>query len=557
MIRWSYVGSRLALLAVVWAFFAFAFDPLLKRGMAKALSSALGAKVDIGGVRTHIFPPSLQLKDFAAADSAVSAAQLDGLRWGTPRKRSGALPKVPPSAAAQKLKGWAQSHAKMPGFEGGKLAGLKDVKLDAKSLASSKLAEELEAKWKNKLDALETTVSTAAAAADLKELERLFNQAKGSGSIPDKLKSAKELLDRVQSLRQKTSSLRKELDSGLAGMRGELEILRKAKDGDLKGLAGELGLPSFDQESLTAYLLGPKAADAVTRVIHLVRTSRKAMSPAKKAPLQAARGVTVPFPKERSWPAYWLKDMRLSGTAELGGGLDFSGTARDFSTEPALVGKPAILSLSGEQGRRSFVLEAALDHTSETPKESLRLTLKSMPMQAFSVGDPASFALQVTPGNAVVSADISVKGEAISGRITLREEGISLSPSSAGGDPLLNKALSSAFSGISDIELDIVLAGTLDDPELKLNSNFGRAAADGLKKAVGAEVQGKLKALQDQVDAALQGKTAGLDNLLKTRGGGLQQRLGLNDQKLQELQDKIGRELKVPLPKFDLKKLFH
>ena len=45
MIRKSYVVPRLVLLGLLWLFFAFALDPLLKWGLENAGSAALGARV--------------------------------------------------------------------------------------------------------------------------------------------------------------------------------------------------------------------------------------------------------------------------------------------------------------------------------------------------------------------------------------------------------------------------------------------------------------------------------------------------------------------------------
>ena len=40
--RWSYIIPRFILLVLVWAFFFFAFDPLLKMGIVKGLEGQSG-----------------------------------------------------------------------------------------------------------------------------------------------------------------------------------------------------------------------------------------------------------------------------------------------------------------------------------------------------------------------------------------------------------------------------------------------------------------------------------------------------------------------------------
>ena len=176
MIRWSYLGPRLVVLALLWAAAAFALDPLLRRGVERAGSAAVGARVNVSGLSTKIFPPSLRLWGVAVADPeepmrnlfefraasfafegrpllekklVVGAAALEGLTLGTPRTASGALPRAKPSPAAAALSKWAGEAKNAFGAAGaGAEADLAATyKVDPEGLASVKLARELEARW--------------------------------------------------------------------------------------------------------------------------------------------------------------------------------------------------------------------------------------------------------------------------------------------------------------------------------------------------------------------------------------------------------------------------
>ncbi|HNT97082.1 MAG TPA: hypothetical protein PKK31_02315, partial [Elusimicrobiales bacterium] len=119
--RWSYVAPRLTLLVLLWAFFFFAFDPLLKWGMIKGIEKAAKAKAEIAELETGFFPPRLKMAGLAVGDSSaeftnvvefaelsfaaegkpllekklvVEEGTLKGLRFGTPRKTSAKLPFV-------------------------------------------------------------------------------------------------------------------------------------------------------------------------------------------------------------------------------------------------------------------------------------------------------------------------------------------------------------------------------------------------------------------------------------------------------------------------------
>src|SRR5262245_38141297 len=110
--RWGYIIPRAVLLAGIWVFFAFAFDPLLKRELISIGEDAAAAKVDVAGVRTTLFPPRLAVERLRIANHKqpgtnlvefdaltlnvaggpllkklyiVNEGTLSGLRWGTPR----------------------------------------------------------------------------------------------------------------------------------------------------------------------------------------------------------------------------------------------------------------------------------------------------------------------------------------------------------------------------------------------------------------------------------------------------------------------------------------
>ena len=136
--RWTYVIPRLIIVALIWAFMAFGFDPLLRYSAIHSLQAVTGAKVDIRSVRTEFFPPRFSIDAAALAsyrnrglnmlqfDSmkfnlagapllrksyVVEEASVTGVRFGTSRNDNGQLEVVPlsnepeaPSWLTEKLK---------------------------------------------------------------------------------------------------------------------------------------------------------------------------------------------------------------------------------------------------------------------------------------------------------------------------------------------------------------------------------------------------------------------------------------------------------------------
>ena len=579
MIRKSYVVPRLVLLGLFWLFFAFALDPLLKWSLENAGAAALGAKVEVAKVKTGVFPPKLTLRGFAAADPGapmqnlvefeearfalagrpllerkivIDASDLSGLRWGTARKTSGALPKAPPSKLAGKLQEWA-GKSKDVSFD-----AIANVKADAKErisvkpedLQSAKLAGELEGKWPKVTEGWKKKAADFKGPERLKELEALAKDAQ-SGDPLSRAAKAAQALKKIDEFKKSAEEAKRELEAEAAKARADLDAVKKAKAGDLDALRARLQLPSLDPERLSAYLLGPETAARLTKVLRLVETARSKMPP-KGAPREPTpgRGATIEFPKEHSWPSFWLKHVSLAGSADLGGPIDFSGEAADFSSDPPLVGKPARIQLAGGQGARKVKLTSLLDHTHEIARDELTFEYAGLPMPALTAGDASSLSVTVSPAPAAVSGTIVLSGPSLTGTIRYRQSGITLTPSSAQGGTAA-KLAASAFSGIKDLDVEVSLGGTVEEPRFSVKSNLGSALAQGLKAAVGKEAQARLADAQAQIDKLVDGKVKGLQGQLDGALGGSIDSLGLGN--LGELQEQLKKKAGLPL---GLPKLF-
>lgn len=578
MIRWSYVAPRLAVLALLWGLFALALDPLLERGLEKGGSAALGARVELGALDTRFAPPGLSLRRFAAADPGepmrnllefgsaefelqgiallerkvvIEKAELTGLAWGTPRSRSGALPAAPPSRAAAKLREWAASSrdVSFAALAGAKEEAQRRVAVKPEDLASLRLAKELEgrlpaaaADWRRKAEAFD-------APGKAKELERLLQGAR-SGDPVSRLAKAAELRQKLQEAQAQADQVRADIRREAERARADLEAARKAKTADLDALRDRLKLPSLDPERLTAYLLGQETAARLTKVLRLVEAARRRMPAKSQAREQgtglAGRGATIEFPRERSWPSFWLRRAVLAGTADLGGPLELTGSLSDFSSDPPLTGRPARVELSGGQGARKARLLALLDHTGELPRDELHFEYAGLPVAPMTAGDPSALGVSISSGTASLAGTLALSGDALSGSLTYRQAGVRLAPA-AGAGGLAAKVAGSAFAGIRVLEARLSLGGTLQEPSFTLDSNLGAALAQGLKAAIGQEAQARLQEAQAQVARLVDGRLAGLDGQLERHLGSALEPLAGG--KLRELEEKLRGQAASPLPR--------
>ncbi|MFA6030825.1 MAG: TIGR03545 family protein [Elusimicrobiota bacterium] len=582
MIRWSYVGSRAALLALVWAFFAFAVDPLARRAFEKSASRALGAKVTLRKLNTRVLPPTLRIAGLAAADPSdpmrdllrvekarfsfeaapllerklvIRAAEVEGVTWGAPRKRSGAVRREPPSQASVALAKWAGG-AKDLGLGGAASAKAdlaRSYTVKPEDLSSVKLARALEEGWPARFDAWKKKTDAFDAEGRIRELSDLAGKA-GAGEPASRLAALGRFKERSEALRKDAAALRSGVEGELAAARADLKAVEAAKAADLAELEKRLHLPRFDSERLSAYLVGEQGAKRLSTALRVLAAARKRM-PSKGEPSakEAARGVTVEFPRaERSLPGFWLRQAKLTGSAELGTPLAFGGEAVDFSSNPPLLAEPARLRLGGGADGRKLLISAELDHRRPTPRDVLEFRLDGQSVGEFTAGDPASFSVGVGAGTADVSGAVTLAGDALSGRVDFVEKGVRLVPRAAGLDPALARALASALEGVDVLKVGVVLGGTLQQPELRVESNLGGALSGALGKALGKEAAARAGELRAQVDRLAGERVKGLQGQLDARAKGLLGSLGV-EERLGELQKRALGGGK-PLP--DLRRLF-
>jgi len=574
--RWSYLGPRFAVLAVLWAFFFFFFDPLLERGIERQGSKALGARVELEGFHTGFLPPALRLKGFAAADPeqpmrnlvetgrvrfalegrpllekkvVVSLAELEGLSFGTPRARSGAYEGGPPTKAEAALSRWtADAKETGAGFGSNAKSGLaKEYTVNPDELSSVRLAKELEARWPGRFEEWKRKIDAFDAEGRARELSKTAEGLGRGGNIAEKALRLKDLKEKAGELKKGAEELRQGFTADLERFKADLKAVDAAKAADLAELQKRLHLPRFDAERLSAYLLGPRSAGKLAKVLRLVEAARKRM-PAKGAPAarEALRGRTIEFQKERSWPAFWLRKANIAGSADLGGPVDFAGEASDFSTNPPLVPGPARVELKGGSKGRLFELSLELDHRSETPRDLARFRVEGLPMAGFEAGESGSFQAAVGPGAASLSGVIELEGDALKGQVQFTERGVKLEARTQGVPAQMARLIENSLAGISELQATLSLGGTLQAPTLSVSSNLGQAVSGGVSKALGKEVEERTKGLREQVDRALKGRTDKLSGLLGEGAKGPLAKLGAGDARVQELQQSLQKSLGVP-----------
>lgn len=586
MIRWSYILPRFIFLLLIWAFFFFAFDPLLKWSLIKGLEKGVGAKAEIARVRTSFIHPSLYIAGVTVGDPKsefanlaefselkfniagkpllekkliIDEASLAGLKFGTPRKTSGKLSAVKeePSAAIKELKDASRAMA-LDRYDDIKAGAAKDLEVSADSLGSIKVYEELGKKF-------EADYAALAEKADFKEYQARIDAIKDRYEKADKqkdiLKKGKEFARIEKEVRKLSEDFKKDrrfVEETAESLKDGLKAADEARKKDLAAIMAKMKMPSLDAVSLARMLAGPAATGKIETVLKWLTLARKYMPDNSRKKILAAgakRGRVVSFPKSEAYPALLIKKLAVSGELGLDAPLDYSGTVEGITTEPGVYGKPMTASIQGRKAGRALDFSARVDNTGETLKAGSIVKYSGIAVAGLKFGSADSIGVEISGGTGDINASIMLEGEKLNGNAAYRISGAKLKPETAAIKfAPLRTAVTGTLAGVNSVSMDISAGGTIKDPSISLKTDLADKLNGAFKTAYGAELE-KAKALaREKLDAALKPCKEKLDKLTSEKQQELGGRLKAAENKVSGAGEDLLKKLKgqAKLPKFRL-----
>lgn len=585
--RWSYIAPRLTLLVLLWAFFFFAFDPLLKWGMIKGLQKGAKAKAEIASLKTSFLHPSLKISGLAVGDAkeeyrnlvefselsfaaegapllekklVVDSASLEGLRFGTARKTSGRLPFAKPeepSPLVEDLKKESGDFA-LERASDAKAEAAADYKVDPAELGSVKLARQLEESYQKDYEAISARLDTKKYEAGIEALKARYEKAKSNKNFA---RQAKDYADIGKEVKKLTSDFKKdkeETEAALARAKDSFKALEEARRKDMADVMAKMKLPSMDTQSIARILAGPVIAEKTAQAMKWMTLARRYMPANTKGVLknEAARGREVHFPKERSYPTVLVRKLSLTGELGTEDPLEYSGTVEGLTTQPQVYGRPTTIEVKGAKGARRLDFKASVDAAGEEIKTASRLSFSGMPVKQMQLGSPSSFMVDVKGGSAAFDATLKTAGERLDGKAAARLAGASFK---ANADNIkaapLRSAVESSFAGLSAALIETDISGTIKSPKLSIKTDLASALSKAFTGALGAEVKKAQEAAQKKVDEALKPYRAKLDDAAAARQAELGAKLKEAESGISALSDGLLKNLvpgKIKMPKFKL-----
>jgi uncharacterized protein (TIGR03545 family) len=606
--RWKYFIPTIVITAAIIIFNLLFLDMLLKMALVSGGEAVFKARVEVGSLKTKFSNLSINITELKIASSSdpwknmfevgrvnfglkpvpllskkfiIENLSVEGVKWGTKRDTSGALPprklekliakekKADKNSLTSKLMDGITAKAKSE-FKALPPAGeLKSAQEQMKGINFDKAVNVNDLESVKAMDAMKSEMNAKFAQydADIKNLNTDEKVTLANNALNDiksikisgvqDIEPAKKKLDQLSAstgeLQKAVSdiqALKTKLDGDMGAEKDMLAKINELKDKDYKALADKYKIPSFDFGNISQALFGPVWIGRVNSAIYYMHLARKYMPPRKKTDTkvvsQRMKGRDVYFPKHDNPPAFLVQQALLTGTSggpgKEGVPMDFKGQITDITSDPAMLGRPTVGVLNGAQGKQALNLKAVLDHTKEIPEDSVAIDYSGLDIKSF--GLPSSDYMPAwDKGQAKVVGVIKLNGDAVDASINTVMSGLNYTaPKSVGGDEM-QKALTDMWAGINTIEVKVALSGTMDNLKMSVSSSIDKVLSDRMKKITGeklAEYQAKLRA---QIDNLTNGKKNEVMGQYTAKKDEYQKQLTAKQAELQSKSDEIKKQI--------------
>jgi uncharacterized protein (TIGR03545 family) len=568
-IRWRYVLPRLAVMAAAAIAAQFGLSPLVRWLIVESGEQTVRAKVEIGESCASLLGGDIVLRGIRVANArapmrnlieadrcelvldtsgllhkqaVVDHGMLSGLRFGTSRETSGALPDAGPGIESS-LAGWLNEHAMEVARQW--LDSLHDrfQQNIVDQLQSVQLTEDLLRRWPQQYAELKDRVAQLRQqAVDLQAQARTAqgNPLRHVDSLTKLPGDAAKISENLTKLSNEVARLPELADA-------DRRAIVAARKHDEEFIREQLHFDTIDSNTLTAYLLQEQLAGPVADWMGWMQWVRRIV-PATTEPGEPKRkrGQDVYFAGCERRPDLLIRALDLRGSGRLGGqSFDLSGTLTNASNRPALLKEPMRLKVT-TSGSLQVQVQATIDRTGPVAKDQFLVDCGGIVLPKLRLGRSDKLRLSIAPSTATLNISVTLEGNQLTGDIQLVQKQVEITPSV--GEELdrfqVVDSLEESLQEIHSVATRISLGGTIEQPQFELWSNLGPAVAEAMnhtiQKAAATYVRQTLAESQQRVDERL----AQLDRAIADEQAALAPQLAASTDALKQLAAKPGGDAK-------------
>lgn len=552
-IRWPGLVAFIALSAAVLAFFMLLAAPLVKMGIEKFGTMANGAKVEVADVSLSFSPLGIRLTGLQVADekqpmqnafefdSALAELELaplfagrtiikelsiEGLVFATERTTSGAIEKPQPledetvAASTSKLQGM---------MDNVELPDAKEI-LAQETLTTETLGLELKHSYEQSKQQLDEHLADIPDEQALAQYEtELKALVEGDIKSLDDFRQRKQQLDALQArFKQDQAAIqaaRNMIRDSKDTLTAQVNALKAAPAADLAYLSDKYSIDASGASNLTALLFGQEAGEWAAQALYWYEKIRPYLaSEGESASVdeqstQAPRlrdGRVIHFPTSDPWPNFLVRKLQASAQLDWG---DLSIQGTDFTHQPKVLGRPALLSVNGAnlESIQALNLNFEFAHQRTPSRDTANLNITNWQPDSLKLGlaglQMQQANTQVQAQAVVTAGELSAEGQALFKQVNFVGQ----------GSNTFEREVVAALASIAQFSIDGQAQGRLTSPSVSLSSDLDKQLSAAFKqrfKQQQAEFEAQLRAqLNAQLNAHLGEHSAVLQELDEAEGG--------------------------------------
>ncbi len=598
--RWKYFIPSVVITALIVVFNILFLDMVLKSSIISAGEMIFGAKVEVSSVKTKFKNLSIDINGLKAADKndvfknifdigdirfsvrfapllsmklIINEMSVEGVKWGTKRETSGALPpaKQAKYVKQQKKENSNSFFSKLTDklTEKGKseitqlpaMGNVKSVQDQFKDFSLDKTvsAEDLQsireldamqkgfgdkcASYQEQINGIDTAAKAKEASFEISDLSNIkISSPKDAEALKSKLDALNKTKDDLQKSLDQINGLKARAEADFGTDKDIAAKINDLKDKDIKALSDKYKIQSFSTGGIAKSIFGPVWMARVEKAIYYVQVVRKYMPPKKKnsntTTVQRENGTDVRFSKQDNPPDFLISKVTLTGTTggdgKEGVPLDFTGEINDITSDQSLLGRPTKFDVNGVQAVKTLKINGVFDHRSEEDAlDTFSFVYSGLTAKEMNLPQ-SEYLPAFDKGEGKVNGVFTLKGDNINASIDIELTGIKL-PESDKNDET-KSMVASLWAGVDSISVTAKLTGTLEKIDMSVTSNIDKTLSDRLAKLYGekiAEVQNKIRS---EVDRLTNDKKAEVMSQYNSKKNELAQ---MFSGKQKEAQDKI------------------
>jgi len=562
-IRWkALLPLSIVLLLIVGATLLY-LDRAVERGVEYAGTQAVGARVDLDAARVGLRAGTVSLRGLAVTDPGAPMTNLfeaeeivldvallaalerkvvidtmavRGLRFGTPRATSGALPEGAagagegPGAVRRAVEDW-RSQVRIPPISLSTLTQAVNVSaISAESLATLRaaraaraFADTARAALLADLQALDPRPTIDSAEALAARLRTASLRSLGLGGVRQAVTDVRRTVTALDQLDDRLRAFQEETRGNAKGLAQRLEAIPSARTADYAYARSLLSLPTFDIPAIGPQLFSPIIAEQVGEILYWTQLIEAYLPPGLQRQLKPgpqrmrASGTDVLFPKATTYPDFLtrLAELSLAIGGEDAAAGDYTARIVGLTTQPAVYGAPtrfAITRSAGRAGPRDVRVFGSLDHRQAPVRDSLQAVLTGMRLPVLTL---QGLGASVDLGAGYSELQLARTGDSLGGRWLWRatrvqwmRDTVTQPRATSVALRIVEDAIWRAVSRIDSVEVEARFDGPVRSPRLRVRTNIANAVGNALRDQLGDEVRRAEQQVRARVDELVSEKVA-------------------------------------------------